>query len=133
VEQTALDRHANPHSILLVEHSDETLLPLTRLLALEGYHVVVARSAGEAMDLIARGPCDLLISDLGLPDRTGLDLIREVKAGHQLKSIALTGFTGDDSVEATRAAGFDRHVSKPVMFEELLATIGELLGARPRA
>ena len=93
-----------------------------------GYHVRVARNAAEALDAIASPePVDLVISDLGLPDRSGTDLMRDMKARVALRGIALTGYTEDQDVRACKSAGFDRHMAKPVAFEDLRSAVSELL------
>jgi CheY-like chemotaxis protein len=115
-------------TILLVDDSADTLEPLARLLKMSGYDVRLARTAAEALQLAAApGPVDLMISDLGLPDRDGTDLMREVKAQFGLRGIALTGFSGDDTARDCRSAGFDRHFIKPIHFEDLRTAVGELL------
>ena len=79
-------------TILLVDDCVDTLEPLSRLLKMTGFDVRVARSATEALALAATPkPADLIISDLGLPDRSGTDLMREVKQRHGLPGIAVTG------------------------------------------
>ena len=114
-------------TILLVDDSDETLQPLARLLAMNGFDVRLAHTAAEALGQAAAVPADLMISDLGLPDRSGLDLMREARSRFGLRGIALTGYTDDDDVRACRQAGFARHIAKPVRFEDLLSAIDELL------
>jgi CheY-like chemotaxis protein len=115
-------------TILLVDDSDGTLLPLSRLLQLCGYDVRLAHTAAEALGQAAAPvPADLMISDVGLPDRSGLDLMREARSRFGLPGIALTGYTADDDVRACRQAGFSRHMAKPVVFQDLLSAINELL------
>jgi CheY-like chemotaxis protein len=115
-------------TILLVDDSDDTLQPLARLLQMCGYGVRLAHTAAEALGQAAAPvPVDLLISDLGLPDRSGIDLMREVKTRYGLRGIAVTGHTGDDDILACRSAGFARYFAKPIRFEDLRAAIAELL------
>ena len=122
------------HTILLVDDSDDTLRPLARLLQMHGYHVRTARTAAEARAAVAAPvPADLIISDLGLPDGDGTDLMRDVRTRHDLRGIAVTGFTDDAVVRDCKAAGFDRHFAKPVHFEALRAAISEMLTQRPAA
>jgi DNA-binding response OmpR family regulator len=72
--------------------------------------------------------CDLLIADLGLPDGSGLDLAREVRATHhRTKAIALSGYTEDADKAACAEAGFSAFVPKPVKFDELEPLIEQLL------
>ncbi len=74
----------------------------------------------------AAKPFDVLVSDLGLPDRSGLDLVRELAARHPgraLPAIALSGYATGDDVQRSRAAGFRMHLSKPVDFSTLMNAI----------
>jgi CheY-like chemotaxis protein len=115
-------------TILLVDDSDDTLRPLARLLQLSGYDVRTARTAAEAMKALETPAlADLIISDLGLPDAPGTDLMRDARTRHNVRGIAVTGHTGDAVVSDCKAAGFDRHFAKPVFFDELRTAIGELL------
>jgi CheY-like chemotaxis protein len=115
-------------TILLVDDSDDTLQPLARLLEMCGYDVRLAHTAAEALGQAAAPvPADLLISDVGLPDRSGIELMREAKTRFGLPGIALTGYSDDKDVAACRSAGFSRHLAKPVLFEDLLSAIGEVL------
>jgi len=70
---------------------------------------------------------DLLISDIGLPDRSGYELMREVRLKKDLPAIALSGFGSEHDVNEARAAGFSEHLTKPINFERLEKTIRNLL------
>jgi DNA-binding response OmpR family regulator len=81
-----------------------------------------ARSAQAALavDLDA---IDVMISDIGLPGISGLDLMRDVHAAHALKGVALSGYGTEADIVASREAGFSAHLTKPVEFDRLLETI----------
>jgi CheY-like chemotaxis protein len=70
---------------------------------------------------------DLLISDLGLPDGTGLDVIRRLSTSRRLPGIALSGYGMEDDVRRSHAAGFDRHLTKPVSLQTLEAVIPQVV------
>jgi CheY-like chemotaxis protein len=70
---------------------------------------------------------DLLISDIGLPDRSGYDLMRELRNSKGLLGIALSGFGMEHDVNKARAAGFSEHLTKPINFERLEEAIQNLL------
>jgi DNA-binding response OmpR family regulator len=70
---------------------------------------------------------DLLISDIGLPDRSGYELMREVRVNKPLPGIALSGFGSEEDVNQAREAGFAEHLTKPINFERLEKTIQSLL------
>lgn len=112
--------------ILVVDDHTDTVRVLRRLLELEGYGVLVAASADEAAALARRGDCDLIISDIGLPGRSGLELMAELRAQYGLRGIALSGYTDRADLVAARAAGFERFLAKPVQFEALVAAVKEL-------
>lgn len=111
-------------NILLVEDHSDTARILSRLLRVDGHEVTVAGSVGEAVNAAASASFDLLISDLGLPDGSGLDLIRALRANNRTwPAIALTGYGTDEDVRSTHDAGFNEHVTKPINWEQLQGTI----------
>ncbi len=115
-----------PLRILLVEDHGDTARVLVRLLKATGYDVEHAADVATALQSIglAKGNFDVLVSDLGLPDGTGYDLMREIDArGRRPKAIALSGYGMAEDVLRSREAGFDHHLTKPVDFPALLATI----------
>ena len=114
--------------ILLVEDHADTARMMSQLLRSEGHKVRIADSVAAARAQ-ADGPFDLVISDIGLPDGTGYDVIREIHARRPVPGIALSGFGTEADVARAREAGFDQHITKPVDFHRLLAAIDQL--ARP--
>jgi PAS domain S-box-containing protein len=121
---TGIDRMVQ---ILLVEDHRDTGDMIRRLLEHEGYHVTLASSVGEAIDAASLRRFDLLISDIGLPDGTGLELLRTLAAAGPLKAIALSGFGMEEDVRKSLAAGFAEHLTKPVSFMRLHETVRRLL------
>ena len=117
--------------ILLVDDHDESLFVLARLLERCGHTVDTARTYAEAIDAARRRRCDLLISDVGLPDRSGLELMQELHGRYGVKGIALSGFTDERDATASHVAGFARHLNKPVMFNDLAAAIRDVVGWQP--
>ena len=112
--------------ILVAEDDFDTREVLARLLRLSGHVVHTATTAAEALALADAHKCDLLISDIGLPDRSGIELMRELRERHGLKGIAISGYATRQDVEAALAAGFDRHLAKPASLSALLAAIDEI-------
>ena len=92
---------------------------LARLLKAAGCVVSVAASVREALEVVDRESFDLLVSDIGLPDGTGLDVMRHAKSRHNLKGIALSGFGQDEDLIRSSEAGFETHLTKPVNFQML--------------
>jgi CheY-like chemotaxis protein len=125
--------------ILLVEDHLDTALAMAELLAAMGHRVTTAAGVGEglraaaAADANAYGSAiDLVVSDLGLPDGHGHDLMRELKSRYGLSGIALSGYGMEEDVRQSREAGFDRHLTKPVGIQALEAAIRESAQARAR-
>lgn len=112
--------------ILLVEDHLDTLAVLAKLLRGFGHTITTASSVRAATDLSDNEPFDLLISDIGLPDGSGLDIMRHVSARHKLKGIALSGFGMDEDLRRSREAGFAEHLTKPVNFQKLGSLIAQI-------
>jgi len=85
--------------------------------------VRTAASVASALDLAAREPFNLLVSDLTLPDGNGYELMRSLKDRFQLRGIALSGHGMEEDIRRSKAAGFAEHLTKPVDVETLEAAI----------
>ncbi len=122
-------RAGDPVRVLLIEDDQDTAEIMAEVLEAEGFVVQTANTAAAAkrVDLDA---IDVIVSDLGLPDQSGFDLIRELQAERHRPAIALSGFGMDADVLAARAAGFDAHMTKPVDVAVLLTTLARLLQGR---
>ncbi len=119
--------------VLLVEDHPDTAEQLNRLLTRAGHEVSCAMSLSEAREIVAtksKGnshcPFDIVISDLGLPDGSGHDLMRDLGSCHRLPGIALSGFGMKEDVAASLAAGFARHMTKPVDWQDLRSAIQQI-------
>lgn len=112
--------------ILLVEDHRDTAMIMRRLLESRGYQVRIADSVQTALQTAGEQRFDLLISDIGLPDGNGLELMRSIQKIQPIKGVALTGFGRDDDVQKSRDAGFYAHITKPVNFNQLQAVIREV-------
>jgi PAS domain S-box-containing protein len=123
VEQPARN---GPLRILLVEDHEDTCIALSYVLTHEGYLVQFAHSVSQALAAAEHGEIDMVVSDLGLPDGSGLDLMRVLKARKPVRGIALTGYGRREDLAETRDAGFDRHLTKPVDVPTLIAAIESL-------
>jgi CheY-like chemotaxis protein len=121
--EPALARHLR---ILFVEDHADTARVLGRILQTAGYEVSHADSLVSARELANSRRFDLIISDLGLPDGSGLDLMRGLRETQGLTGIALSGFGTDDDLAASTAAGFAEHLTKPVDWERLRSAIERL-------
>jgi CheY-like chemotaxis protein/anti-sigma regulatory factor (Ser/Thr protein kinase) len=109
--------------VLLVEDHEDTNRSLTNLLRRRGYRVHSARSVQSALALAENEQFDVLISDIGLPDGSGIDLMQKLSADHPLFGIALTGFGMEEDVRRSHDVGFHHHLIKPVDLNRLDALI----------
>ncbi|HKP93192.1 MAG TPA: ATP-binding protein [Chthoniobacterales bacterium] len=113
--------------ILLVEDHEDTARVLGRILRNAGFDVSHAGTLADARALASGRRFDLLVSDLGLPDGSGLELMKQLRETHGMQGIALSGFGTEDDVAASTAAGFAAHLTKPVDWERLRAEIERIV------
>ena len=105
--------------ILLVEDHEPTRTTLAGLLARRRYEVAAAATVAEARALAGARHFDLLITDIGLPDGNGYDLMSELGQKNRLRGIALTGYGMEHDVSRSKDVGFDAHLTKPVRIQSL--------------
>ena len=121
----------NGVAILLVEDEPAALEAMRRLLEEEGAEVRAAIDAAEAREAYLNATPDLIVCDIGLPCEDGLSLIRWLRRvesewnRRRVPAVAVTAFARADDERAALAAGFDKHVPKPVNEEALVASINE--------
>ncbi|MFB3853685.1 MAG: ATP-binding protein [Vicinamibacterales bacterium] len=111
-------------TVLLVEDHPDSARMLSLLLSTEGFKVRVAGSLAQARSIADE--CDVIVSDISLPDGSGLDLVREVRARRPVHAVAVSGYGSIHDVEKSREAGFAEHLTKPVDLERLLAAVRRL-------
>jgi PAS domain S-box-containing protein len=109
--------------LLLVEDHEATSQVLKRLLTRAGHHVLCATDIAEARAIAARQEFDLVISDLGLPDGTGIELMEELNLAYGLRGIVLSGYGMEEDIRRSLKSGFAAHLVKPVDFKELCRSI----------
>jgi DNA-binding response OmpR family regulator len=109
-----------------VEDHASTASTLARLLRKMGHRVSVAGGMGAALDLAGRLEFDLLISDIGLPDGSGLELMRRVREVRPMPGVALSGYGTEADVRQSLEAGFIQHLTKPINIEQLKGLVGKL-------
>jgi len=115
--------------ILLVDDHQDTCAALEKLLARRGHLVAVSHDVRSAMETAARNKFDLLISDIALPDGTGMDLMMQLRAIANVPGIAISGFGNDVDIGRSLQAGFSEHLIKPIKLDNLEAAIERALGA----
>jgi len=118
------------HRVLVVDDHEDTCTGMKMMLQRRGYEITVAHNADQALASAEAQKFDLLISDIGLPDRSGYELMREL-SGKGLRGIALSGFGSEHDISKARAAGFSEHLTKPINFDKLEEAIRSLLELEP--
>jgi len=114
-------------SILLVEDDADSGDALQQLLVEAGFDVRIADRASLATTLFAERPADILVTDIGLPDASGLSLLATMKAMNpRLKAIVLSGYGMEDDVQRSRTLGFAEHLVKPLNLNRLVAALDRL-------
>src|SRR6185436_14345723 len=91
------------------------------------HKVTSAPDAGTALKLAAEATFDLVISDLGLPDQSGFDLMKLLSSRHQLRGICLSGYGMEEDMIKSREAGFLEHLIKPINFQRLESTLAQVV------
>jgi len=118
-------RPAHPsRTVLLVEDNEDSATALATILELHGYVVRVAKSVQEALELAEHA--DIMISDIGLPDGTGYELMRAISSRRRIPAIALSGYGSNEDMQRSAEAGFELHIVKPVEPNRLLDALERL-------
>jgi DNA-binding response OmpR family regulator len=122
---------SHPICILLVEDHLDTRETLQRYLNSKGYEVLTATSIGEAFTVASTMRFDVLVSDIGLPDGSGIELLMDLKRRSNFPAIAISGFFQPENEEEYYRAGFDRALRKPFYPNELSSAIQAIVTPRP--
>jgi len=112
--------------LLLVDDHADTRRILSRLLGKCGHEVSTADCGESALRLMETERFDVIVSDIGLPDTSGYELVREAKRRQPVQGIALSGFGMEEDVRRSLEAGFDYHLTKPVEFHELRSLLQKI-------
>jgi CheY-like chemotaxis protein len=129
VEPLKMESLALNCRILVVEDNVDTREVIELALSALRCTVTTAATMTEAIVAADREPFDLLISDIGLPDSSGLSLMRELRSHRDcLREIALSGFGREQDLAKSKEFGFDAHLVKSVSREMLEETLRELAG-----
>jgi signal transduction histidine kinase/ActR/RegA family two-component response regulator len=118
-------------TLLLVEDHEPSRTTMQHLLSRRGFEVVAVGSLRDALAAAENVHHDLLVSDIGLPDGSGHDLMRVLGQRNGLIGIAITGYGMDEDLRLARAAGFAAHITKPVTARQLEAAIAQALAGIP--
>ena len=119
-------RAATPLRILVVENHADTRDVLVSLLEGLGHTVVVAESMRNALRAAPEARCDVLISDIGLPDGDGWELLGQLNLPRPMYAIAMSGYGMTADRTRSKAAGFRHHLVKPMGIEQLEGILKEV-------
>lgn len=119
----AASEHRRMLRILLVDDHQDTCEALERLLVRRGHLVAATHNVRSALETAVRDRFDLLISDISLPDGSGMDLMLQLRAISPIPGIAISGFGNNGDIESSLRAGFSDHLVKPIKLEKLEAAI----------
>jgi signal transduction histidine kinase/CheY-like chemotaxis protein len=123
--------------VLIVEDNIDTAKSLAALLALDSHEVRIAADGATALCIAQAAPPDLALVDIELPEMSGYEVVREMRAlpeGQRIAVVAITGYGREEDRERSRAAGFDQHLVKPIDLDALHALLAEVGKAgSPRA
>jgi two-component system CheB/CheR fusion protein len=117
------------HRLLVVEDHEPTLSVLAGLLRRNGHDVSTANSVKSALQLASSRTFDFLVSDLGLPDGDGVDLMQQLRSDHGLRGIAVSGYGMQQDFARTERAGFFAHLVKPINFQQLERALQQFAGS----
>jgi PAS domain S-box-containing protein len=116
---------------VVVDDQEDARILICRLIEENGGRCMLASSAAEAFRIVNDEDVNILLSDIGMPDEDGYQLIRKIRALHSparnIPAIALTAYARADDRQRALLAGFQMHVAKPVEPRELIAGIASLL------
>ena len=115
-EPPAPDR---PLRIFVVENHVDTLVALTHYLTFSGHAVLSAPTMEAALRALPSAQCDMLISDIGLPDGDGWELLRRARLEPRVYAVAMSGFGHASDRLKSEAAGYRRHLLKPFIPDDL--------------
>lgn len=121
--------------VLLVEDDDDSRKLLGTMLKRHGAEVSAASSVADAFSLFTEKRPDVLVSDIGMPDEDGYQLMKRIRAltkeeGGEIPALALTGYATRKDRERALGVGYQEHIAKPIEQSDLVASIARLLGKR---
>ncbi|GGY54473.1 response regulator [Parvularcula lutaonensis] len=117
-------------TILVVEDNELNMKLFHDLLEVQGYNILQTGDGNEALRLAKENHPDLILMDIQLPEKSGLDVTREIKAEPSIRDIpviAVTAFAMKDDEERIRAAGCDDYLAKPISVTEFLEKVKRVL------
>lgn len=131
MQNNEIPQNDHNYKILLVEDDPDSREMLAMNFRLNGFEVMTAESAADALETLNTFPPDIIVSDVGLPGEDGYSMMRKIRAlsgqSSDVPAIALTGYVSTQDQNAAREAGYQEHLPKPVDIDELTRLISEML------
>ena len=112
--------------VLVIDDEPDALEVVSMILSAHGAEVTSAASGSDALGILDRAEVDVIVSDIAMPGLDGYDLLARIRRKRPLPAVALTAYARAEDVERARAAGFQRHLPKPVSAAQLVETINGL-------
>jgi CheY-like chemotaxis protein len=116
---TRSNQPLRPMHVFIVENHPDTLQSFIFYLESEGHSVSCASSLSEALESIPASGCDVLFSDIGLPDGTGWDLLAQLELDRPIYAVAMSGFGMNADRKKSLATGFRHHLIKPITPDQI--------------
>ena len=113
--------------VLIVEDNHDTSQVMRTLLERRGYDVSVVGTIADALEAVLSGAFDLMISDIGLPDGSGIELMTKLSLEKPIRSIAVSGYGMEEDIRRSREAGFAEHLTKPINVRQLEEAVQRLI------
>lgn len=111
--------------VFIVENDDDTRITLSQLLAIMGHEVRSASTMQEALAKLPDAHADVIVSDIGLPDGDGWEMMQRLSLSRPAYAIAMSGYGMEEDRERSRAAGFRHHLVKPMDIDKLESLLDE--------
>lgn len=111
--------------VFIVENNDDTRLTLSMLLRVMGHEVRSAATMQEALDKLPHADADVIVSDIGLPDGDGWEMLGRLHLPRPAYAIAMSGYGMEEDRERSAAAGYRHHLVKPMDIEKLETLLEE--------
>jgi len=118
--------------LLIVDDSEDSVEMIGLLLRQRGAHVTTVTSGAAALEYATDGQFELVISDIGMPEIDGLEMIRRLRKQTRhatVPAVALTGFTTDEDIQEIYTAGYTAHLPKPIDFDLMLKVVAKAVHA----
>ena len=116
--------------MLLIEDHEDTARVLEKVLQQMGHAVETCSTVATACQKLRDGKFDVLLSDIGLPDGSGIDFIKAAREICQTPAVALTGYGMAEDIERCLQAGFEEHLTKPIDIDRLQKALSKILAKR---